>query len=93
LRNIELKTRLRDVAAARQTAAAIATGRLGTQHQIDTFFHCRRDRLKLREIQGQPAHKRKPRLRPARGEALVLEDTTSAPIFLQMRMIDSFRAE
>jgi len=55
MRNIELKARLRDIEAARKTAAAIATEHPGTQHQIDTYFHCRRGRLKLREIEGQPA--------------------------------------
>ena len=52
MRNIELKARLRDLAAARKTAIEIATKRLGTQHQIDTFFHCREGRLKLRQIDG-----------------------------------------
>jgi predicted adenylyl cyclase CyaB len=55
MRNIEIKARLRDIESARKTAAAIATGRLGVQRQIDTYFHCRRGRLKLREIEGQPA--------------------------------------
>lgn len=55
MRNIELKARLRDIESARKTAAAIATEHPGTQHQIDTYFHCRRGRLKLREIEGQPA--------------------------------------
>jgi len=55
MRNIELKARLRNLEAARATAAAIATGRLGTEHQFDTYFHCRQGRLKLREIEGQPA--------------------------------------
>ncbi len=52
MRNIELKARLRDYAAAQKVAAAIATKRLGTQHQIDTYFHCRNGRLKLRQIDG-----------------------------------------
>ena len=52
MRNIELKARLADYAAAQQVAAAIATKRLGTQHQIDTYFDCRHGRLKLRQIDG-----------------------------------------
>ena len=52
MRNIELKARLADYAAAQQVAAAIATKRLGTQHQIDTYFHCHHGRLKLRQIDG-----------------------------------------
>ncbi|MBN2474570.1 MAG: class IV adenylate cyclase [Pirellulales bacterium] len=54
-RNIELKARLNDPEAARKTAAAIATKRLGTQHQIDTYFACRHGRLKLRQIDGLSA--------------------------------------
>lgn len=55
MRNIELKARLRDIEAARRTAAAIATERPGVEHQIDTYFPCPRGRLKLREIDGQRA--------------------------------------
>ena len=55
MRNIEIKARLGDLAAARHVAAGIATGRLGVQEQVDTYFHCRQGRLKLREIDGQPA--------------------------------------
>jgi adenylate cyclase, class 2 len=52
MRNIELKARLADYAAAHRVASAIATKRLGTQHQIDTYFDCRHGRLKLRQIDG-----------------------------------------
>jgi adenylate cyclase, class 2 len=52
MRNIELKARLGDYAAARRVAAAIATDRLGEQHQIDTYFACAHGRLKLRQING-----------------------------------------
>jgi adenylate cyclase class 2 len=48
-RNIELKARLRDVAAARQRARHLATECLGIQQQIDTYFQCPEGRLKLRE--------------------------------------------
>jgi predicted adenylyl cyclase CyaB len=54
-RNIELKIRLADLDAARSVAQAIATERLGRQHQVDTYFGSRRGRLKLREIDGQSA--------------------------------------
>jgi len=50
MRNIELKARLSDYAAAQQVAETVATRRLGAQHQIDTYFHCREGRLKLRQI-------------------------------------------
>lgn len=52
MRNIELKARLADPAAARATAEKLATKRLGTQHQIDTYFDSRHGRLKLRQIDG-----------------------------------------
>jgi adenylate cyclase, class 2 len=50
MRNIELKARLADYAAAKKAAETVATRRLGAQHQIDTYFHCRHGRLKLRQI-------------------------------------------
>jgi adenylate cyclase, class 2 len=52
MRNIELKARLGDYAAAHRVASAIATKRLGEQQQVDTYFHCRHGRLKLRQIDG-----------------------------------------
>jgi adenylate cyclase len=52
MQNIELKARLADYDAAFRVASAIATKRLGTQHQIDTYFHCQHGRLKLRQIDG-----------------------------------------
>jgi len=55
MRNIELKARLNDLAAARQVAQAIATAELGTQIQTDTYFNCPQGRLKLRQIEHAPA--------------------------------------
>jgi len=55
LRNIELKARLEDLDAAREVAEAVATKRLATQHQVDTYFPCRQGRLKLRQIDGLSA--------------------------------------
>lgn len=52
-RNIELKARLRDPAAARQIAAALATAPAESQRQRDTYFRVRHGRLKLREIEGR----------------------------------------
>jgi adenylate cyclase, class 2 len=52
MRNIELKARIADWDKAHEVAAAVATKRLGKQHQIDTYFHCRHGRLKLRQIDG-----------------------------------------
>ncbi len=55
LRNVELKARLADLEGARDVARAIATKRLGVQHQLDTYFHCAQGRLKLRQIDGLSA--------------------------------------
>ena len=55
MKNIELKARLANLDAAGTTARSLATKRLATQHQIDTYFHCHTGRLKLREIDGLTA--------------------------------------
>lgn len=55
MRNIELKIRLPNLDAARTVAQAIATERLGRQHQVDTYFRPHRGRLKLRQIDGRTA--------------------------------------
>ena len=51
-RNIELKARLPDLAAARLIAQRLATRLVGVEEQTDTYFHCRHGRLKLREIKS-----------------------------------------
>ena len=48
--NIELKARLASLETAREVASRLATERLEDQRQVDTYFHCREGRLKLREI-------------------------------------------
>jgi adenylate cyclase, class 2 len=48
--NIELKARLNDLPAARQTARRVATKYLGFERQTDTYFQCPQGRMKLREI-------------------------------------------
>jgi predicted adenylyl cyclase CyaB len=53
LRNVELKARVEDPDAARTLARQVATEALGTQWQVDTYFHCGQGRLKLRQIDGQ----------------------------------------
>jgi len=55
VRNVELKARLADLEAARKTARAVATKRLGSQQQVDTYFFCNHGRLKLRQIDGLSA--------------------------------------
>lgn len=54
-RNIELKARLHDPEAARRIAQSIATRYVGVEEQVDTYFHCTKGRLKLREINRQSA--------------------------------------
>jgi adenylate cyclase len=55
MRNIEIKARLKNPRVAQETAATLATTTIGQQHQIDTYFHARHGRLKLREIDGLTA--------------------------------------
>ena len=55
-RNIELKARIAELSHTRRLARRVATECLGFQHQIDTYFHCRTGRLKLRQIDNGMAH-------------------------------------
>jgi predicted adenylyl cyclase CyaB len=52
LRNIELKARCRDLAAATAAALTLSPRDTGSMRQIDTYFHVPHGRLKLREIVG-----------------------------------------
>jgi adenylate cyclase, class 2 len=53
-RNVELKARLHDLAAARRLAAALSGGPPQILRQVDTYFRCAQGRLKLREFdEGQ----------------------------------------
>ncbi len=54
-RNIELKARLASFAKALDVSETLATARLGTQRQMDTYFRCDHGRLKLRQIDAQQA--------------------------------------
>ena len=54
-RNVELKARLTSIDAARRTAENLCTDCLGIQRQVDTYFFCRRGRLKLRQIEPREA--------------------------------------
>ena len=49
-RNVEIKARVRDVAALIERAAAIADSRPGRIEQDATFFACTNGRLKLRQF-------------------------------------------
>ena len=46
---MEVKARCADLEGLRRRAAALATRHLGVDHQVDTYFHTRAGRLKLRE--------------------------------------------
>lgn len=54
-RNIELKARCLDLMAAETAARTLDVRDAGLAVQIDTYFHCRHGRLKLREIVGVKA--------------------------------------
>ncbi len=51
-RNVELKCRCPDLAAARLALAPLGPRDAGTQEQVDTYFPVAHGRLKLREIVG-----------------------------------------
>ena len=54
MRNIEIKARLSDPAAAEAVAARLAdAGPHARLHQVDTYFFIPEGRLKLREIDGE----------------------------------------
>jgi predicted adenylyl cyclase CyaB len=54
-RNIELKSRCADLAAARHAALRLGAADAGVLEQTDTYFHCTNGRLKLRETTGRRA--------------------------------------
>lgn len=54
-RNIELKTRCRDLDGARRIVQTLRPRQSPRQVQTDTYFRVGRGRLKLREIQGNRA--------------------------------------
>ncbi len=51
-RNIELKMRVDSLDAVRPIISQLADERLPDERQVDTYFHARHGRLKLREIEG-----------------------------------------
>src|SRR5205823_14349078 len=51
-RNVELKARCGDLAAARAAAEAFGARAAGVLHQLDTYLRCQHGRLKLRETIG-----------------------------------------
>jgi adenylate cyclase, class 2 len=53
-RNLELKIRVPDLAGVRAACGKVATP-AAAMEQVDTYFHARRGRLKLRESTGGPA--------------------------------------
>ena len=53
--NLELKARCSDLAVAAQRAQEFGARRAGRERQTDTYFQVPHGRLKLREIEDQPA--------------------------------------
>jgi predicted adenylyl cyclase CyaB len=51
-RNVELKARCGDLRQAHQRCRSIGAADAGLLIQVDTYFHVRRGRLKLRQIEG-----------------------------------------
>jgi predicted adenylyl cyclase CyaB len=54
-RNLEIKARLADPAAVRDAVARLGARPSARETQTDTYFRVAHGRLKLREIEGQPA--------------------------------------
>lgn len=54
-RNVEIKARVSDLGGLVRRASALAARGPVVVEQTDTFFHCSRGRLKLREIHGAEA--------------------------------------
>jgi adenylate cyclase class 2 len=54
-RNLEIKARYADLTAARAAACRLGARPTGVELQTDTYFLVPHGRLKLREIEGQPA--------------------------------------
>jgi predicted adenylyl cyclase CyaB len=54
-RNLEVKARHADLAAAQAAAVRLGARVAGVEAQTDTYFRVPHGRLKLREIEGQPA--------------------------------------
>ncbi len=53
--NLEIKAKVAQPDRLREKASQIATAYLGVLHQVDTYYHCERGRLKLRSIrEGDP---------------------------------------
>jgi len=54
-RNVEIKARVEDLEAVRQAVESLTDSAPTVLRQVDTFYHCRHGRLKLREIHGHSA--------------------------------------
>ncbi|NOZ20993.1 MAG: class IV adenylate cyclase [Planctomycetes bacterium] len=54
--NVEIKARYADLTKARRIAVELGAEMLACEHQIDTYFHVKSGRLKLRESSACGAH-------------------------------------
>lgn len=54
-RNVELKARMESLAEPRRIARELTGGPPTIERQVDTYFHCRHGRLKLRRINDAAA--------------------------------------
>lgn len=83
-RNIELKARLADPAAARRALADVATARLRVERQVDTYFHVPHGRLKLREIDDRLAqliwYRRADQAAPRASDYLIVPLAAAEPL-------------
>jgi len=85
-RNIELKARCADLAAAEEAARRLGAKRAGVLRQIDTYFHAPLGRLKLRQTEGGRAELiayERPNDPAARGSDYHLAPTDGADALLR----------
>lgn len=52
-RLVELKAKIESLGSARKQLSHLKARHIGTFHQIDTYFHVPKGRLKLREVEGR----------------------------------------
>lgn len=82
--NIEIKARVQDPLALRQRAERLSAAPVEVIHQVDTFFHTERGRLKLRELGPASAqlifYSRPDALGPKRSDYRIFTTDNPAPL-------------